>query len=78
MIQTRTAYANRGGNSNIAAWESADDSITVYFNDGSFYRYTYSSCGSGHTEAMKDLALAGQGLNSYLMKNCRKGYASKS
>lgn len=70
-------YQNKGGDSNIAAFEIGSDFIKVKFNDNSVYLYTYASAGQQNIEEMKRLAIQGQGLNSFINKNARDGYASK-
>ena len=70
-------YANRGGDSAVETYEIADDSITVGFKGNSLYLYNYSKPGSAHVEAMKKLAIAGEGLNSYIGKYVKKNYAAK-
>ncbi|MBW5285862.1 hypothetical protein [Burkholderia gladioli] len=70
-------YANRGGDSNVAAYEIEQSSIKVQFGDGSIYLYTSQSAGSANLEQMKQLAIAGQGLNSFINRVVRKGYAEK-
>lgn len=70
-------YANVGGDSGIAKYEIGEDFIKVQFSDGSIYVYTYESAGASNIENMKELAIKGQGLNSYINKNVRKLYAAK-
>ncbi|MBR7943578.1 hypothetical protein [Burkholderia cenocepacia] len=70
-------YANRNGNSNVTAYAIEPSSITVQFGDGSIYIYTNQSAGMENLEHMKQLAKAGQGLNSFIARVIRKGYASK-
>ncbi|WP_331842468.1 hypothetical protein [Ralstonia solanacearum] len=70
-------YANRGGESNVVAYEIEQYSIKVQFGDGSIYLYTSQSAGAANLEHMKQLAKAGQGLNSFIGRVVRKGYASK-
>ena len=70
-------YQNRGGNSGVAAYEIGPDSITVQFKDGAVYLYTNASAGSANIEQMKQLAIAGVGLNSFISTTVRKAYASK-
>jgi hypothetical protein len=70
-------YANRGGDSNVVAYEIEPSSIKVQFGDGSIYLYTSQSAGAANLEHMKHLANAGQGLNSFIGRVVRKGYASK-
>ncbi|MDQ7827002.1 MAG: hypothetical protein RDV48_29670 [Candidatus Eremiobacteraeota bacterium] len=70
-------YKNLGGNSGVVEYEIGEDSIRVAFDDGWKYLYTYQSAGSHHIEQMKQLALYGQGLNSYIKKYVEKKYARK-
>ena len=70
-------YKNLGGNSGVLAYEIGDDSITVQFSTGAVYLYTYRSAGSANIEKMKSLAVAGEGLNSYINIHVRDDYESK-
>ena len=70
-------YSNRGGDSNVAAYEIEQSSIKVQFRDGSIYLYTSQSAGVANLEHMKQLAKAGQGLNSFISRVVKKAYASK-
>ena len=70
-------YKNLGGDSGVVAYEIGNDSITVQFRDGSVYLYNNQSTGSSNIERMKSLAISGQGLNSFIGRVVKKGYASK-
>jgi hypothetical protein len=70
-------YKNLNGVSGVAAYEIGDDFIKVQFSDGSLYLYNYQSAGSNSIEQMKQLAIAGRGLNSFIGRVVKKGYASK-
>ena len=70
-------YNDRGGDSNVDAFEIGDDYIKVRFQDGSIYLYTYAGAGSYHIENMKRLALNHDGLNAYISHN-KPRYQSKS
>lgn len=70
-------YKNLGGNSNVQWFIIGDDYIDVQFGSGNPYRYSYRSAGKEKVETMKRLALEGQGLNSYIMKNARLDYEKK-
>ena len=70
-------YRNRGGDSGIVAYEKGPDSITVKFSDGSVYLYTNQSAGSANIEHMKRLSITGEGLNSFINRWVKKGYARK-
>ena len=70
-------YANLGGDSGVASYETAPDSITVTFKDRASYLYNYAVTGSSNVEHMKTLANAGQGLNAFINTYVRKLYARK-
>jgi hypothetical protein len=72
-----TKYSNSGQDSGISAYEIQGDGIIVQFSSGVKYLYTYMSAGVLNIEEMKKLALSGEGLNSYIMKNTRTLYHSK-
>ena len=69
-------YRNRGGDSGVVAYEIGPTSITVKFSDA-VYLYTYQSAGRANIERMKRLAIAGEGLNSFINRCVRKRYAKK-
>ena len=71
------SYRNLGGDSGVRAYEIGDDSIKVQFSDGSAYLYNYQSAGRSNIEEMKVLAIAGRGLNSFIMRHVKKAYAAK-
>lgn len=70
-------YMNLGGGSGIVAFEIAPGQITVQFHDGSQYLYTNASAGAANIMEMQALATAGSGLNSFIDRNVRKGYAKR-
>ena len=70
-------YKNVGGDSGVTGYEIGSDYIRVQFSDGSVYLYTYASAGSNNIEQMKKLAIAGNGLNSFINRNVRKSYERK-
>ena len=70
-------YKNLSGNSGVAAYKIARDSITVEFEDGRTYLYTNQSAGAANITQMKLLAKAGQGLSTFIVNNVREKYAAK-
>ena len=72
-----TRYANLGGNSGVREYEAGDDFIRVRFKDRATYLYNGTRPGHAQVEAMKQLAAAGQGLNSYISRYIKKNYARK-
>ena len=74
------AYKDTDRDSGISAYDYGDDWIKVQFNNGQIYEYRALKIGQAHIIAMKGLAEAGEGLNSYIMRNptVRNGWSSKS
>jgi hypothetical protein len=70
-------YKNLRGNSGVAAYEIAEDSITVQFNDGGLYLYNNSRPGRMYLDKMKQLAINGSGLNSLISSQIKKNYYLK-
>jgi len=71
-------YKNLGGNSGLVAYEFEDDGIKVQFSDGMIYLWTNQSAGADNVEQMKALAVAGRGLNSFIMRRVKNAWASKT
>ena len=67
-------YKNLGGNSNILSYDIGDNFIEVQFKNGNKYKYSYRSAGIDKVEKMKVLAVSGQGLNSYIMREAKYDY----
>jgi len=70
-------YRNLGGNSGVYAYEIGEDYIKVQFSDGAIYLYTNGVTGTYNIDNMKNLAIKGQGLNSFISTTVKKRYASK-
>lgn len=70
-------YRDIDNDSGVVAFDARPGSITVRFEDGMCYEYTDSSAGSHHVHEMQRLAEAGDGLNRYINKYVRKGYARR-
>ena len=74
-------YKNLGGDSNVARYEIGASSITVEFMSGTYRNYLYDANqpGAAHVQRLKDLAVAGRGLNSYIGIHLRSAnsYAKK-
>ena len=67
-------YMNLHNNSSVIAYEIGEDYIDVMFKNHSVYRYSYSSAGMHKVERMKDLAIQGYGLGSYILLNAKFDY----
>lgn len=70
-------YKNLSGNSGVVGYETAADSITVEFENGGIYLYTYQKPGRPTVERMKALAEDGRGLSTFIARDVRKAYAAK-
>ena len=70
-------YKNLGRDSGVSRYQIDQQSIIVEFSTGAAYEYTYASAGSYNIERMKQLAVDGQGLNSFINSNVKKKYSRK-
>lgn len=68
-------YLNLNGNSGVVAYEIGNNSITVQFQGGQCYLYTYTSTGRTSVEKMKAYAEVGRGLGTYINQHVGKRYA---
>lgn len=58
----------------VDGYEFNDDGIILRFKDGRTYLYSYTKPGKVHVDNMKNLALSGSGLTSYVNKYVRDNY----
>lgn len=70
-------YANKQGDSGVAAYEIASGSITVQFTGGDIYLYTNDSAGAINIKQMKHLAERGSGLSTFISQCVKDGYERK-
>ena len=77
QIPTMTRYRNRSGRSGIAAFAFMDDGIVVRFADGGTYLYGPTRPGRHHVGQMKSLAMAGEGLNTYISRYVREKFEAQ-
>lgn len=59
-------YKNVGGKSVVAQYEIEKDAVNLRFTNNSSYRYTNQSAGPENIAKMKELALAGKGLGTFV------------
>lgn len=77
-------YKNLSGLSNVASFQIGEDQIIVGFaankySGPMFYKYSYAASGPDSIEHMKELAVQGAGLNSYInTSSVKKQYVSKA
>lgn len=65
---------NNSGPSGVEFYEIGKESIIAQFVDGSKYKYTYSSAGEENVEQMKQLAIAGEGLTTFINEHVKDKY----
>jgi hypothetical protein len=68
---------NNSGTSGVEFYEIENDDIIVQFVNGKIYRYTYESAGKENVEKMKQLAISGVGLTTYIDQYVKDKYESK-
>ena len=69
-------YRNLSGDSGVTDYEIGRDFIRIRFRGGLTYRYGHVRPGQHHVDRMKALAIAGQGLGTYISQNVRDQYES--
>jgi len=70
-------YKNLEGHSGVTGYEILPDAIAVQFNYDAVYRYTYASAGKRIIEKMKELAIAGKGLSTYISQTVKGKFEDK-
>jgi hypothetical protein len=70
-------YRNLSGNSGVRRYEIGADSIRVEFAGGATYLYDYANTGHKEVEIMKKLAMAGEGLSTFISQRVGDHYAAK-
>lgn len=68
---------NNSGATGVEFYEIENDDIIVQFVDGRIYRYSYASAGKEKIERMKQLAIAGAGLSTFIDLYAKDKYESK-
>ncbi len=68
-------YRDIDNDSGVDSFDIGEDSIIVKFIGATkLYVYSYRTAGALHVEAMKRLALAGDGLNAYINAHVKYKY----
>ncbi|HEX8515930.1 MAG TPA: hypothetical protein VF868_07005 [Bacteroidia bacterium] len=68
---------SNSGTSGVEFYEIEKEHIIVQFVDGSIYKYSYESAGESAIEHMKELAIAGKGLTTYINQYVKDKYEAK-
>jgi hypothetical protein len=74
-----TPYLNLGSDSNVESYKIEESSIHVRFKSGKHRNYLYDSLNPGVVtlKIMKELAIQGCGLNSYISKTVKADFSKK-
>ena len=67
----------RSAKSGVVAYAIEKDAIWVRFRAGGDYRYGPRRPGAAHVARMKELALAGHGLSTYISRHVKDNYEEK-
>ena len=67
-------YQDTRGNSGVSAYKIGPDFIIVRFKSGKTYLYGSAKPGSEDVAMMKQLALTGEGLSTYISQHVRDRY----
>jgi len=70
-------YQESSDDSGIAAYSLFPKAIAIVFKHGGTYLYSHAAPGRDHVASMKKLALAGDGLNTYINQHVRDNYERK-
>lgn len=73
-MQKYTGQIRRGG---AEAFEIGPDSIDVQFTSGWIYHFSYQRPGALRVERMKELALAGHGLSTFISRYVKNRFESR-
>ncbi len=70
-------YQNLSGKSTVATYKIEKDSVTIVFTSHEKYIYSNQSAGPLNIKKMKDLAIAGKGLGTFIEANLKESFARK-
>lgn len=70
-------YKNLGGKSKVLRYHIAKDAMTVRFADQSVFIYNNQTCSPENISKMKQLAVAGKGLGTFIEANLKDRFARK-
>ncbi|MCE7032319.1 hypothetical protein LY625_06740 [Lysobacter sp. GX 14042] len=70
-------YANRSGDSGVTRYAVVGEAIVVGFEGGDCYLYDGVRPGPDEVRHMRELAVAGSGLSSYISRHVRGRYRAR-
>lgn len=72
---TLQRYKAINGHTGVKAYAIGEDNIRVQFQDGRTYLYDFAIPGKRKVEKMKQLAISGKGLTTFINQHVREQYA---
>ena len=66
-----------GRETGVRSFALLPDAIALRFSDGNVYLYTHDAPGAAHVRAMRERAVAGHGLSTYVSQHVQQRYAGK-
>lgn len=73
-MQKYAGQTRRGG---VVAFEVGPEWIDIQFTSGGIYRFSHQRPGQLRVDHMKRLALAGQGLSTFISRHVKNRYESR-
>lgn len=70
-------YGTHTRHRGVIAYEIGPESIDVEFTSGWVYHFTYDNPGPSRVEQMKELAMSGKGLSTFINKHVMNRHASR-
>ena len=70
-------YLNKCGKSPITRFHIEDEKVTVWYNDDTSYSYSYARAGKPVVDRIKELALQGEGLATFISQQAKFLYDHK-
>ncbi|MGN6417912.1 MAG: hypothetical protein ACTHMC_10500 [Pseudobacter sp.] len=70
-------YLNKSGTSPITRFKIEAQKVTVWYNDDTSYTYSYARAGQPIVDRIKELAIAGEGLATYISRQAKFLYDHK-
>ena len=70
-------YPEDGHPTGVIAYSLGNNAITVLFAEGWCYLYDSDKPGAQHVKNMRELALQGCGLSTYISQHVRENYKKK-
>jgi len=77
IIVPAEKYQNLSGKSTVLTYKILKDSVTIVFTNHKKYIYSNQSAGRLNVNKMKELAIAGKGLGTFIEANLKESFARK-